>query len=138
MKLPRTPRPLALFTPDRSGAAAVEFAMIVPALTVFIFGIWYLGWLLNCGGEVRHAVELGSRIYISNPNATQSDLSTAVASHLTDVNISQVTLTTSSQTVGTATIEHIAWSYTTSAQIPMIPQITVPFSGTVDVPMPTP
>ena len=133
-----TIRPLAQLAEDRRGTTAVEFALVLPVLVVFIFGIWYLGWLLNCGGEVRHAVELGSRVYISNPNATQSDLTTAVASHLTDVNINQVTLSTSSQTVGTATIEQISWSYTTSAQIPMLPTITVPFSGTVDVPMATP
>jgi Flp pilus assembly protein TadG len=138
MTIHRLCRALARPALDRSGAAAVEFALVVPALTVFIFGIWYIGWLLDTGGDVRHAVEQASRIYISNPSATSTDLSNAVASHLTSVNINQVTLSAASHTVGSATVERITWSYTTTANIPFLTTITAPFSGTVDVPMATP
>jgi Flp pilus assembly protein TadG len=123
---------------DEGGAAALEFALVLPPLVVFILGIWYIGWALNLGGEVRHAVELGSRIYITNPNATTSDLQTAVASHLTDVPIASVTLATSSTTVGTATSQHITWSYATTAPIPFMSAIPISFSGAYDVPAATP
>ena len=123
---------------DEGGAAALELAMVMPALVIFIFGIWYMGWSLNLGGEVRHAVELGSRIYITNPAATTSDLQTAIASHLTDVPISSVTLATSTNTVGATTSQHITWSFQTTAPIPIINAIPVSFSGSYDVPAATP
>jgi Flp pilus assembly protein TadG len=123
---------------DRCGAAAVEMALVLPVAMAFIFGIWYLGWALNCGSEVRHAVELGSRIYISNPSATSDQLRTAVASHLTDVPISAVTLTPSTQTIGSASSQHIVWSYQATEDIPVFSALTLNFSGAVDVPLATP
>jgi Flp pilus assembly protein TadG len=123
---------------DTNGAAALELALVLPPLVIFIFGIWYIGWSLNLGGEVRHAVELGSRIYITNPTATTNDLQTAVASHLTDVPIGSVTLATSTSTVGTATSQHITWSFQTTAPIPFMNAIPTSFSGSYDVPAATP
>ncbi len=121
----------------RDGAAALEFALVLPALITFIMGVWYVGWAINLGSEVRHAVELGSRIYISNPNATSTDLSTAVSNHLTDVAIGDVTLNSSQVAHGTATSQHIAWSYATTATIPFLSGISFNFNGAVDVPLAT-
>jgi len=121
----------------RSGAAAVEFALVLPLLVIFIFGVWYIGWAINLGGEVRNAVEMGSRIYITNPTATSDDLKTAVASHLIDVPIASVTLSTASQTTGGATSQHIIWSYSTTAPIPFLSAIPISFTGTYDVPAAT-
>jgi Flp pilus assembly protein TadG len=125
------------FAAAQSGSAVVEFALLFPVLTMVIFGAWYTGWAINCGGEVRHAVELGSRIYITNPGATKSDLQTAVASHLISVPISAVTLDAAQQTIGTATSEHITWSYQTSAPIPFIPAAGYNLAGSYDVPLAT-
>ena len=123
---------------ENSGAAALEFALVLPILAVFMFGAWWFGWAANCGSEVRHAVELASRIYITDPTATDTDLRTAVASHLLNVPISSVTLATSDQTIGTATSKHISWSYQTTVSIPFVPATTVNFSGASDVPLATP
>lgn len=120
------------------GGAAVEFALILPVLSTFVFGIWFIGWALNCGSEVRHAVELGSRIYVSNPAASSTDLQTAVTSHLQDVSISDVTLATSTVTEGTAQSQHITYSYQATAPIPFMPAVTFNFAGAVDVPLATP
>lgn len=129
--------PLRRWAAERAGAAALEFALVLPVLITFLMGIWYVGWALNCGSEVRHAVELGSRIYITNPNSTSSDLSTAVSNHLTDVAIGSVTLNTSQVTHGTATSQHITWSYSTSAPIPFLSAVAFNFNGAVDVPLAT-
>jgi Flp pilus assembly protein TadG len=126
-------KPLA----DRSGAAAVELALVLPLFVMFVFGIWQLGWGLFNGGEVRHAVELGSRIYITNPNASASDLATAVASHMNDLPMSAITLAVTPQTVGTASIEHITWSYQYVVSIPFMTMPPMSFSGAVDVPLET-
>jgi Flp pilus assembly protein TadG len=130
--------PVRRLLADRSGAAALELAIVTPVLVTFIMGIWYLGWALNLGSEVRHAVELGSRIYITNPSATSSDLQTAVAAHLTDVPVSSIGLATSTSTVGLASSEHITWSYQTTAPVPFVSAIPVSFAGAYDVPLATP
>jgi len=82
-------------------------------------------------------VELGSRIYIVNPAATSSDLQTAVTSHLDDVSISDVTLNSSTVTIGAASSQHITYSYQATAPIPFIPDVTFNFAGSVDVPAAT-
>ena len=122
---------------DQSGAAAVELALVMPLLVMFLMGIWYLGWSLNLGSEVRHAVELGSLVYIVNPSATSSDLQTAVASHLTDVPVGSINLAVSTSTIGLASSQHITWSFSTTAPIPFIPAVNFNFSGSVDVPAAT-
>lgn len=123
---------------DQGGAAALELALVLPMLVTFILGIWYLGWSLNLGGEVRHAVEMGSRIYITNPSATSAELSTAISSHLTDVSVNSISLNTSSQTVGTTTSQHITWSFSTTPPIPFVSAIPITFTGSYDVPAATP
>jgi Flp pilus assembly protein TadG len=122
---------------DRSGATATEFALIFPLLAMLIFGIWYIGYALYQGGEVRHAVELGSRIYVTNASPTLSDLNTAVSSHLTDVPMNSVTLNEASQTEGSATDAHITWSYQMTTSIPFMSSIPLNFNGAVDVPQAT-
>jgi Flp pilus assembly protein TadG len=123
---------------NRDGSTIVEFAVIFPLLVMFIFGIWYAGYTLFLGSEVRHAVELASRIYITNPASTSTDLSNAVSSHLTDVSIDQVTLAVATQTTDTATSEHITWSYSTTPPIPFMPAVAWTFGGNVDMPIATP
>jgi Flp pilus assembly protein TadG len=123
---------------ERSGATVVEFALIVPVLTVFLFGVWYTGWAIQQGDEVRHAVELGSRIYVTNSASTLANLRTAVSSHLTSVSISSVTLASTSATVDSAGYQHITWSFSTTPPIPWVSSINYTFAGSVDVPAVTP
>ena len=132
------PRPRRAWLADRGGATAIEFALVLPLLVIFILGIWYLGWAMNLGSEVRHAVELGSRVYISNPNATTADLQAAIASHMTDVPVGSINLATSTSTIGTASSQHIAWSFQTTPPIPFLSAIQITFSGSYDVPAATP
>ena len=123
---------------DRAGTTAVELALIFPVLATCIFGIWTLGWGLYLGGEARHAVELGSRVYIANPGATLSDLQTAISAHLEDLPLNSITVSSSVQAVGAASTQHIVWSYQTTASIPFVPSFPMAFGGAVDVPLATP
>ena len=132
------PQRLRQLAADSFGGAALEFALVLPAVIMFIFGIFYVGWAYNCGSEVRHAVELGSRIYIANPNATTANLTTAVDSHLVSVPASAVTLASSTVTVGSASSQHITYSYQTTAPIPFMSAVNFTFNGAVDVPLATP
>ncbi len=108
-----------------------------PVVVMFVLGLWFTGWTLNCGGEVRHAVELGSRIYLANPSASDSDLRSAVSAQLVSVDISSVTLTTSNSTIGSAAAKRVTWSYQASAPIPFMTSAPYSFSGWVEVPAAT-
>lgn len=126
-------RALSLWA-EISGTTAVELAMVMPVMVACVFGAWTLGVALYYGEEARHAVELGSRIYLVNANATTAQLQTAVASHLMDIPISSITLTPASTTVGGAAAEVITWSYQTSASIPFAPAIPMTFTSSITVP----
>jgi Flp pilus assembly protein TadG len=122
---------------SEAGTTVVEFALVLPVLVTFIFGIWFIGAAYNGGTEAGHAVELASRIYVTNPSATLADLQTAVSSHLISVPISSVNLTSATVTIGSAQSQHITWAYSTTAAIPFISAIPFNFHGTVDVPLAT-
>lgn len=45
------------------GAAAVEFALVVPLLLVLLFGVMQFGWLMNSYLMVNQATSSGSRLF---------------------------------------------------------------------------
>jgi Flp pilus assembly protein TadG len=47
---------------DQGGAAAVEFALILPILMLFIFGIIEFGFIFNRWVSVTHAAREGVRV----------------------------------------------------------------------------
>ena len=120
---------------DRSGATAVETAIVLPVAILFILGIFQLGWGFYCGYDVRHAIERGARIYLSTPTATADDLQTAVASNLTAVKITDFTLTPASQTTSGASLEKIAWTYQYPIKLPFMSSLTLDFDSQIVVPI---
>jgi Flp pilus assembly protein TadG len=61
---------------DRSGTAAVEFAMIMPAFIVLIVGAIYTGQLLYSASSLRYAVEAAARCAAVNTTICTSTGST--------------------------------------------------------------
>jgi len=55
MRLPRKSQ-------ERSGAAVVEFAVILPVLMIFLLGTWELGRLVQVYAILNHAAREGARI----------------------------------------------------------------------------
>lgn len=54
---------------DQRGAAALEFALIVPILISLVFGIADFGWAINRDTLVNNAAREGAREGSLNPNA---------------------------------------------------------------------
>ncbi|HEY2032641.1 MAG TPA: TadE/TadG family type IV pilus assembly protein, partial [Rhizomicrobium sp.] len=73
------------FFRDRSGAAAIEFAIVGNVFLMLLFGIAYIGIIYWHAANLDWAVDAGSRIAILNSSATQGDISTAVNGYLTQV-----------------------------------------------------
>jgi Flp pilus assembly protein TadG len=120
---------------DRSGAAAVETAFVLPVAILFILGIFQIGWGFYCGYDVRHAIERGSRIYLSTPTATSDQLKTAVTNNLTMVKMSAVTLTPSDQTTSGASLKKVAWTYHYPIKLPFMSSLTLDFDSQIVVPV---
>lgn len=55
---------------DQRGAAALEFALIVPILVALVFGIADFGWAINRDTLVNNAAREGAREGSLNPDAT--------------------------------------------------------------------
>jgi Flp pilus assembly protein TadG len=131
---PRRPT-AATWSRDESGAAAVEFALISTVLITLIFGIFNTGWAIYCGADVRHAIERSARIYIAKPTATETELRTAIESHLMTVPLSDVALTVTKPTVSGAQVAQIAWTYNYTISIPFIPTVVVPLGSQIIAPI---
>lgn len=65
------------------GAAALEFALIVPILISLVFGIADFGWAINRDTLVNNAAREGAREGSLNPDATA--IATTVRQSLSDV-----------------------------------------------------
>ncbi|HEX7761000.1 MAG TPA: TadE/TadG family type IV pilus assembly protein [Caulobacteraceae bacterium] len=120
---------------DSSGATAVEFAIILPILSTFIYGIFQLGWGIFCGNDVRHAIERAARIYITTPTATDTQFTSAVTSNLTTVDIHSVGITVTKPTAAGAQMAQITWTYTYPLVIPFVPTMTLNFGSHIVVPV---
>lgn len=123
------------FARSRFGGTAVEFALVSSVLFTAIYGIFNTGWGLYCAADVRHAVERGARLYISNPTATTDEVRAAINANLKTVPANQVTITITKPTIGGSVVAQVAWTYGYTVQIPFIPAITVQSGSQVIAPI---
>src|SRR5262245_39469465 len=78
---PRRRRWLSLLQ-CRRGTAAVEFALVCPALFIFLLGIYSVGSVMHCISSVRYALEETARMLQLNPTLTEEDLQDAIDTKL--------------------------------------------------------
>jgi Flp pilus assembly protein TadG len=119
-----------------SGAAAVELALVLPVFITFVFGILNLGWALYCGAEVRHAVERSTRLLIVDPTTSAATILTNVKSQLSAADPNAVTLTKTTQAVGTGGgIAKLSWTYAYTLSSPFMTSKTFNFDSSMVVPL---
>jgi Flp pilus assembly protein TadG len=73
------------FFRDASGASAVEFALISPALIVGIVGGFQLAWCLHCAATVRWALETNARNLMLQPSESASTLKSAMLNSINGI-----------------------------------------------------
>lgn len=119
-----------------SGATAVELALVLPLFIALLFGIFNFGWALYCGGEVRNAVEQASRELLEDPDLTLEELRAGVASRLHGARIDQVTLTRTTETVGSSThVARISWTYSYAVDTPFLDRKVFNFDSSIVTPL---
>ena len=63
---------------DNRGAAAVEFALAVPILITFIYGIFQVGLLFQASAGMQHALGEGARFATLFPTPTDAQIRTRI------------------------------------------------------------
>lgn len=121
---------------DRSGASAVEFALVLPALIVLLAGLGQFAWLQHCNSSLRYALATSSRALLLNPNLSQTALQDMVRAKLSsaDPNVS-VTLVVANPASG-GKIATLTGSYSRNLSLPMLPDMPFAYQTSVVTPLP--
>jgi Flp pilus assembly protein TadG len=77
---------LSRSTATRSGAAAVELALLMPLVAFLLLGVWEVGRMLNISQILSNAAREGARQASTGQN-TASQVQTAVLNYLQDAGI---------------------------------------------------
>ena len=64
-----------------SGAALIEFAMLMPLLVILLLGILEFGWIFSQNNDVRHGAREGARLAAVN-TADNTGLHTAICNSM--------------------------------------------------------
>jgi Flp pilus assembly protein TadG len=124
------------FRRDADGAAAVEFAIVVPVFLAIMLTIWEFGFAQHKLSSIRFAMENASRSLLLNNALTQDQLSTQVKAQLSDIADNNVTITLASSTVSGSTVKTMTGTYTSSIGIPGMATIPVNWHTVVTTPIP--
>ncbi|HET9161669.1 MAG TPA: TadE/TadG family type IV pilus assembly protein [Caulobacteraceae bacterium] len=127
---------LKRFRKDSGGAAAVEFAIVVPVFLAIMMTIWEFGWAQHKLSSIRFAMEKASRDLMVNNSLTEAQMSTKVKGYLNGVADQNVTITMTSDTVSGATVKKLKGVYSTSIGIPGMATMPINWQTTVTTPMP--
>ena len=71
-------RILRILRSDSKGAAAIEFAIAVPVLTVMIWGMFQVGLIFQANAGMQHALGEAARYATIFPTPNDTDLQTRI------------------------------------------------------------
>lgn len=121
---------------DASGAAAVEFALISPALFMLIVGGFQMAWALHCAATVRWTLESCARNLMLNPTESASTLKSAMVAQLNGkASASDLTVTiTTDSSNPSGTLLVATSTYRTDLSVPFVSTQHLTFTSTTKVP----
>jgi Flp pilus assembly protein TadG len=121
---------------DDRGGAAIEFAILAPALLVLVFGILAVGWAINGVSSVNHALERTGRALQLNPSLTSNQMLQLIRTqvdYLGTPNIA-VALTVDAPSNGIK-LAHVTATYNFVLDLPLLSSQSIAYSSTVTVPL---
>ena len=119
------------FVRDRSGGAALEFALLGPVVLMFLIGFFQVAWAMYCASTVRYALHNGARALVLDPSMSQSDFQTLVKNAVTPLAAEDVTVTLDKTSAGTTLqLSQATATYTYKIIIPFMPTYNGSFSTT--------
>lgn len=121
------------FCRDRSGASAVEFALVAPLFIMLLFAIWEFGWALHNAASVSYALEQASRELMLDPDVTAAELQADVQGRIDDIGSGTVSVTLVRSTVGDVNYAEATSTYVHELLVPFVPQDALTLQSTVRV-----
>jgi Flp pilus assembly protein TadG len=129
----RSPAP-SLFGRCASGAAAIEFAILMPVLVLFIVGTFAVSWAIHGVSSVNYALEQTSRMLQLDRTVSVSSLQSAINAKLASLGKQQVTLTlTHEAPAGDTDIAHVTARYDFPVRVPLLTTWSLTFQRTATV-----
>ena len=117
------------FFRDRSGGAALEFALLGPVVLMFLIGFFQVAWAMYCASSVRYALHNSARALVLNPAMTQTDFQTMVKAAVTPLAAQNVTVTLTKTTPGAGLqLSNATATYNYQIVIPFVPTYNGTFS----------
>lgn len=123
------------FGREQSGATALEFAIVFPAVAMLLFGTFNVGMAFYSGAAVRSAVQRASRTLILNPNTSASDLRTTALDLMVSVPVQDFAVVVTQETISTATVKRVSWTYNYPLSLPLVPTNMLGFSSSLVTPI---
>jgi Flp pilus assembly protein TadG len=117
------------FLRDRSGGAALEFALLSPVLLMFMIGFFQVAWAMYCASTVRYALNNGARQLVLNPTMDQSTFQSIVKNAVTPLAQPNVSVSLTKTSGGTnIQLSQATATYTYQIVIPFMPTYNGSFS----------
>jgi len=123
------------FSDDRSGTAAIEFAILGPVFLALLFGIFAFGWGINSIMNVRFQLERCARAYLVDPTLTQNQLSSMLAGRVAFLGIRNVDVTLAIDTASGYKTARATASYDFVIPVPMVGSYPISYQTSVDIPV---
>ena len=124
------------FSRDRSGASAVEFALVLPAFVTLIFGIIEFSRLIFVGSSVQWATDRAARLAVIDPEISVAEIETELKSYLDMAGSPPVDVSLTTSTVGGVEVIHVNAHYDHAVEGPFIPSFTIGFDFETNIPKP--
>ncbi|MEI9410442.1 TadE/TadG family type IV pilus assembly protein [Mesorhizobium salmacidum] len=124
------------FRADRSGGAALEFALIAPFLIMLLFGIFAFGWSMNSASSVRYTLEASARSLQLNNTLTQADIQAIATQKLLALGLKNVNVTIATDPAsGGFRMAHLTAAYSFVIDFPYFDAYPINYATTVTVPL---
>jgi Flp pilus assembly protein TadG len=117
------------FAGDRSGGAALEFALLGPVILMFMIGFFQVAWAMYCASSVRYGLHNSARALVLNPAMSQADFESLVKSAVTPLAAQNVSVTLTKTSAGTGIqLSQATATYDYQIVIPFMPTYNGEFS----------
>lgn len=110
------------FLQDRSGAGALEFALVTPAVLMLLFGAFQYAWAMHNAASVDFALEQASRDLVTKANVNQAQLQATVDARLKKLAPGSVTVVLTRWTTSGVKYAKASASYKHPFQAPFLPK----------------
>ncbi len=135
MTMIRLSSQLRRFARASEGAAAIEFAIILPVFVMFVMGIFEGGRMMWIRNSIQTATEEAGRFAMAHTTATDAELITQAADYFDSVSMDNPTFTVVRDTTGSMDFVTITGVYTFQYMFSIFDFGNVELDGKARVPL---